>query len=360
MGEPHSYLIRQATDDDRADVIRLVSEWYKRDVTDRYEWFYRQNPHGKAISWIAQDEATGSVDAVTSVFPRRVHVDGVQRLGSIGGDAYVAPRARRQGLATRLHAASRADMGPGTVEFMYGVPLIHNLKALLRAGTSEVSVFRRYVRPLTRDFMTPRIRARTPTWLERAIPDTLMDRVGDGAIAVLNRKDRRTEGAFAVEEATEFGDEWDEWEAANVPATGICCVRDSAYLSFSYTAEKRKTRTPYYVRRDGELFGMFTLESASGRKDATAVDVICAHDDESFRTMLSLMTGKAIGDGFQSLSLNMTPYRNLPTVLKEGGFIERPADESSVFQVLSPDLGHPATDLEQSEGWYFQHGDQDL
>lgn len=360
MGEPPKYVVRLATDEDRSDVIRLVSEWYEHDVTERYEWFYQRNPHGRALSWIAVDESTGSVDAVTSVFPRLVFVDGQKRLGSIGGDAYVAPRARRQGLATRMHAACRADMGPGTVEFMYGVPLVHNLKALLRAGTTEVCTFKRYVRPLTPDFMTPKIRARAPEWLNRTLPGAALDLVGEGALAMLARKDRRIAGAWSVEEATTFGAEWDEWMDAHIPQEGLCCVRDAAYLNFSYTPEKRKSQTPFFVRRDGELFGLFTLQGDPSRKTALLADAITSNDPEHFRTLLSLMIGKATGDGFSSLELSMTPFQELPDVLKDAGFIERPDNESSVFQVLSADVGLPASALERPDGWYFQHGDQDL
>ena len=84
---------------------------------------------------VAYDAEDGTPAGLTSVFPRKVSVDGRLRLGAMGGDGYVRPAFRRRGLATALHAASRAAMRAEGVEFMFGPPLPHNLGALVKAGS---------------------------------------------------------------------------------------------------------------------------------------------------------------------------------------------------------------------------------
>lgn len=49
------------------------------DSAARYEWLYRTNPHGKAITWLAVERASARVVACKSLFPRAALVDGRQR-----------------------------------------------------------------------------------------------------------------------------------------------------------------------------------------------------------------------------------------------------------------------------------------
>ena len=70
------------------------------DVEARYQWLYLKNPHGKARTYLATHGATGEAAGLTSLFPRRVLVAGRHRNGAIGGDGYVRPAFRRQGIAT--------------------------------------------------------------------------------------------------------------------------------------------------------------------------------------------------------------------------------------------------------------------
>src|SRR5262245_14601274 len=104
-----SVRVRRATSNDRPAVLALLAEYLPgADVGARYDWLYRANPHGRAISVIAFDGTSGAPIGITSIFPRRVHVAGVARLGSMGGDGFVRPAFRRRGVATRLHKASMA------------------------------------------------------------------------------------------------------------------------------------------------------------------------------------------------------------------------------------------------------------
>src|SRR5262249_1133052 len=137
-------VIRLAGNDDRAQVLKLLARMSPDDVAERYRWLYQGNPHGRALTWLALDPDTGEAAGCTSVFPRRVIVDGAERRGSMGGDCFVEPAARRRGLATRLHLQSFADMHTLGVDFMYGPPVPNNLAALVKAGSKVVTGFKRW------------------------------------------------------------------------------------------------------------------------------------------------------------------------------------------------------------------------
>src|SRR5437762_7743438 len=124
--------IRPATHADREHVIKLMGGIYSGDMSERYTWLYEDNPHGKALTWVAVERETSEPVGCTSIFPRRVMVDGRERIGGIGGDCVIEPRVRRQGLATALHAISFTKMRESGVDFRYGRPTPTNLGALVK------------------------------------------------------------------------------------------------------------------------------------------------------------------------------------------------------------------------------------
>src|ERR1044071_8406683 len=222
----NDYEIRMADDNDRQQVIRLMGNVYARDMGGRYDWLYKSNPHGRALTWLAIERASGEAVGCTSIFPRRVMVNGCERTGSIGGDCYIEPRVRRQGLATALHLASFAQMHVGGIEFMYGPPTPNNLGALVKAGSHLVTGYRRWVRPLTSRGAYRAAFSRMPTKFEA--------RLADFPIMVLDRLTRSDARGFTVSEIFEFGDEFDALFAAAADTQPVDCIRDRHYLAWRY------------------------------------------------------------------------------------------------------------------------------
>src|SRR5690348_7453175 len=141
-------LVRRATSADRAIVLALLAEYLPgTDVERRLEWLYERNPHGRALTYVAFEEASGAPMGLTSLFPRKVAIAEKQRLGSIGGDGFVRPIFRRRGVATKLHTACLGAMTGAGIEFMYGAPEPNNLQALIKAGSRVVTQLRRFARP---------------------------------------------------------------------------------------------------------------------------------------------------------------------------------------------------------------------
>ncbi|HVF89510.1 MAG TPA: GNAT family N-acetyltransferase, partial [Blastocatellia bacterium] len=188
------YHIREATEDDRERVIKLVSKMWSEDIAPRYERFYVSNPHGRALTWLAIETGTGETAGCTSIFPRRVIVDGRERMGSIGGDCYIEPRMRRRGIATALHKESLAGMREHGIEFMYGPPNPSNLHALVKAGSRLVTSFKRWVRPLAGSAVYRAAFTRAPSKLEA--------RIASLPLRVLDRLTRADARGFTLEEVT--------------------------------------------------------------------------------------------------------------------------------------------------------------
>jgi len=336
--------IRRAEDDDRDGLLALIAKIYRGDSVARYEHLYRSNPHGAALTWLAIETATGEAVACTSLFPRRVHVGGRERPGSIGGDCYVEPRVRRQGLAVALHRASLAEMREGGVDFMYGPPVPNNLAALLKAGSTLVSEYRRWVRPLNGGVSILASfsgRARLAARMI-GVPLRLLDRVGRAAMR-----------DYGMEEVGTFGAEFDQLFERVAPTHTIACMRDSRYLTWRYGAPRRQI--PLAVRRHGELVGLVVMEMDQER--AALVDVFTSTDPASTDVALRLAMDYAAARGCFSIEVHATERSPVARRLARLGYICRGARG---FQVAVAPLDPQMDVLTSADSWHLMEADKDL
>jgi GNAT superfamily N-acetyltransferase len=336
--------IREATEDDRTHVIRLMRNVYSGDVAARYDWLYRDNPHGRALTWLAIESSSGEAVGCTSIFPRHVMVGGRKRLGSIGGDCYIEPRVRRRGLATRLHVTSFAGMREAGIEFMYGPPTPNNLGALVKAGSHLVTSYRRWVRPLTSQGAYQAAFARVPTKFEA--------RLAGLPIMVLDRLTKSDARGFTVSEVFEFSDDFDALFAAASQTHPVACIRDRRYLAWRYRNGKQ---TALAVRRDGELVGFITLEKSG--HEAAIMDIFSPNDARLIDALLRLVIEYATAWGCARLELCMTEGCAMARRLLRHGFIAR--DERG-FQVAVADEDAQASTLRAASSWHLTEADQDL
>jgi hypothetical protein len=343
--EAGRFEIRRAEDDDRDALLALIGKLYRGDSAARYERLYRSNPHGLALTWLAVETATGEAVACTSLFPRRVQVAGRERSGSIGGDCYVEPRVRRQGLAVALHRASLAEMREGGIDFMYGPPAPHNLAALLKAGSTLVTEYRRWVRPIRGGgaARAASLRRRRPLAARLiGVPLRLLDLFG-----------RRSMRGFDIEELATFGPEFDELFERVAATHTIACVRDSTYLAWRYAAPRRQI--PLAVRRRGELTGLVVMEMNQER--AALVDVFTATDATSTDIALRLAMHYAAARGCFSIEVHATERSPVARRLARLGYISRGARG---FQVAVGPLDTQVDVLTAAGSWHLMEADKDL
>jgi len=336
--------IREATADDRGHIIRLMANVYAGDVAARYDWLYRDNPHGRALTWLAIERDSNEAVGCTSIFPRRVRVSGRERLGSIGGDCYIEPRVRRRGLATQLHVASFTGMRDAGIEFMYGPPTPNNLGALVKAGSHLVTSYRRWVRPLTSHGAYEAAFSRMPTKFEA--------RLAGLPIRVLDQLTKGDARGFTVSEVFAFGAEFDALFAAAAPTHPVACVRDREYLAWRYRSGRQ---TVLAVRRNDELVGFITLEKSG--HEAAIMDIFSANDARLIDALLRLVIEYATGWGCARLELCMTEGCAVARRLLRNGFIAR--DERG-FQVAVGGTDTQAATLLASSSWHLTEADQDL
>jgi hypothetical protein len=332
------------TPEDRASIVRLMSNIFVGDMDARYEWLYRDNPHGGALTWLAIENATGEAVGCTSIFPRRVMVNRRERLGSIGGDCYIEPRVRRRGLATRLHLASFDGMRDAGIEFMYGPPTPNNLGALIKAGSRLVTSYRRWVRPLTSLGAYHAAFSRVPTRFEAQLAGL--------PIRVLDRLTRSHAEGYALTEVLDFGREFDAWFDGAAETHRVTCVRDAEYLKWRYRNGKQ---TVLAIRKDEELRGLLAMERAGD--EMSVMDLFSAAEPRVIDAILRLAIEFATASGCSRLEICTTEGSAAARRFLRHGFIAR--DERG-FQVAVAENDDQARTLLDSNAWHLTEADQDL
>jgi GNAT superfamily N-acetyltransferase len=311
--------IERATGRHKRDVLKLLAEHIPQtDVARRYEWLYEQNPHGRAVTVIAYGTADGEPLGITSVFPRKVLVSGEPMLGSIGGDGYVRPLARRRGVATALHNASLSAMREAGIQLMFGPPEPHNLRALLRAGSRVVTTVCRYARPgaLQR--------------VSRCFSGML--RKNNTVLSPLEGVDSRV---------------LEVWERAVSPGM-VMPVRDPAHYAWRFGAAPSGTQKAFAVMQDGHTRAICALERR-GRRVAI-VDLLAPRDGYAGAV-------RAVADACDAdvVTTQMNERSPEAWAFFTAGFLPR---ETKFFQVLAPESAHPA--LFDAARWYYTWGDGDV
>jgi hypothetical protein len=346
---PHGneYLLREADRADKDAVIAIVSRMWGEDITARYEWLYLSNPHGCALTWLAIEQATGEAVGCTSIFPRQVIVDGRQRTGSIGGDCYIDPRARRRGLATALHRLSLTEMRQHGVEFMYGPPNPNNFAALVKAGSHGFTTFKRFVRLLTGSSVYRFAFDRKPSKIEAQLaelPIRLLDR--------LTKVDVRS---LRLEPVKDFCEEFDALFEEADKSTGVVFMRDSRYLAWHYGKGTSRKQQPFAIRLDGKLVGLTALEFEMDR--AAIVELFTAGDAKLIEVTLQLLLNEVAALGCASLEISCTPQGAVASRLQRLGFVGR---SERGFQLAVAEDDPQLKTLLSPESWNFLPADQDM
>jgi GNAT superfamily N-acetyltransferase len=342
-----------ASEADRDDVVRLVSMMRLKDSQDHYDWMYLSNPHGIARTWLAIEDVSGQVVGCTSMFPRKLRVDGTERIGSIGGGCFVDPHLRRRGIATALHRASFEAMCRHGIEFMYGPPAAHNLAALQKAGSHIVADFEGWIFPLSLSavYRAPR--------LYRSVLNHLGPRLGlllrDLPGLAFRRLTRSIKPQVILQRLDSFDSAFDCLFQRIASEHRIIAVRDCEYLAWRYLAAPSQQQIPFALWRANELLGFVALEVANER--ASLVDFFTSREPDLVDAALQAVIDKADALGCCILDIRCVGQDFLAPRLRSLGFWKA---ASAGFQVAISDLDPQAETLLNPSAWHFTMADTDM
>jgi hypothetical protein len=327
-----SYSIRPATPDDRARIVATLREYLPAlDPDARWRWLYETNPHGRALTWIAIDDASGETAGITSFFRRKLIVDGRVREGALGGDGYVRPKFRRRGIGEAMHAASRRDMSRHDIDVMFGTPMPANVTPLTKVGARTITEVVRLVRPLhgiALKLPSPFAQIATPfltplafgARLEHAAdPDPRIDTV---------------------------------WRRA-APELRIATVRDAAFYGWRFNrSPSGKQHAFVIVDRKGQPIGACALE----RLDRIVRIVDLLAPKRTWSRSLAAIGAHARREGAQAVELKLTREDAGARRVLLDGYLTR---EGKPFNLLLPAGDPEAATYFDPRRWYFTWAEAD-
>jgi len=253
-----TWYIRPIQAEDTKAFLSFLSAWVTNvSLEDRYRWIYQDNPHGKALTWLAVTSLDNKIVGCASVFPRKMWLNGHVETGSAGGDTYVDPLWRRKGIAEALHRASSKGMRENGVMLQYGFPLRENLKAKCKAGAC-----------LPGDFVSARclLSVRpflTKVRMDRFLPRKLLEVLDSVFLKVTNPGIfSSTETEYEVRKIETFDERFEALSEELSSSFKICCERDSSYLRWRFLNNPFRKYVLLEVtrKRDGRLYGFAAVE----------------------------------------------------------------------------------------------------
>lgn len=111
-------------DQDRDLLVKTLSLYLTPTSSlNRFNWLYRQNPHGLTRAWVAFDSDNGELVGSSAAFARRFMVKGTERAGWVLGDFCIADKYRSLGPALQLQRATLQSIQDMSAEgFCYDFP----------------------------------------------------------------------------------------------------------------------------------------------------------------------------------------------------------------------------------------------
>src|SRR5262245_37913944 len=104
----------------------------------RYDWVYRQNPHGPGRLWVATDHGGETIVGIAGAFPRKMGVFGREVVALVLGDFCVSDEYRSVGPALALQRACLAEVTRGAIPFCYDFPSARMMAIYRRLGVKPL------------------------------------------------------------------------------------------------------------------------------------------------------------------------------------------------------------------------------
>ena len=321
------------------------------DITpERYDWLYCDNPDGQAVLWSIRKQATGEMAGFTVALPRRMLVDGRERICWNGADFSIRQQHRSLGLALKLRRAAKDGVDAGRVDFLYAHPnakmqLIHE-----RVGHSPVGTMVRWAKPL-----------RISAHLQRRLGHNLVTRLGGPVADTLFKWATpplwyRPSCQLTVETDPRFDGRFDRLFADVGPARAVVGIRDARYLHWRYK-QNPLYRTHALVASEGGRLAGYALFMVDG-ESAHLKDLFCRTDGPWQDDLLWGVSEECRRRGLASLSAVVLNGHPLERSFGRFGFRRRP-ETSQMFGYAAQASPVKQTVLSGSS-WLLSVGDRDV
>lgn len=344
--------IREIMPNDKENFLAFLSNWITHiPVGQRYEWIYQNNPHGKAVTLLAIDHQSDEIIGCTSLFPRKVWVNGRELTGCIGGDTFVDPRFRRQGIAKQLHFASIKEMAEKGIQFHYGFPTPNNFKAFLKVGAFHPG-----------NLKGLRLFLGCEPFLDKLnvhIKDNkFLFSIFNSPFELFKKFRYRSVNVKGLKTIDQFDKRFENLHEEIYKSHGVCCIRDIAYLTWRYFQNPHNEYTILGYEEANELQG-FAAIKLKGWK-CTIFDFFVKNQKDIAEKFIQSIIGYAISQNSSLITAMFNPRGPYMKFFLDCGF--RFGLKTTVYPLMLL-AGKDSKDtafMKKIDNWYLTFGDQDI
>ncbi len=316
----------------------------------RMEWLYRRNPDGEAVVWTVRSNGGNEVAGFTVALPRRMVVDGQQRVCWNGADFSILPAYRTLGLAIKLRRAAKEAIDSGRVDFLYAHPNERMAVIHARVGHSALGRMVRYARVLRSERY----------WCDRTknrVIGSVLGKLTDPVLRLAGRELRhRRQLAVGVVPDARFDERFDQLFADTADRQRVVGIRDARYLNWRY-AENPSYRTHAVIAQEGKRLCGYLLFVVEG-DTAHIKDIYPPGDDVVSMDLIATLLQHAYGQGLRSVSVVALESNPVLACFREFGFRQRPGT-SQMFVYAHKDSPW-RTAVTECGAWFVTVGDRDV
>jgi hypothetical protein len=313
----------------------------------RFDWLYRNNPHGEARGWIAIDRDNGAIVGMAGAFPRRVYVEGREKLGWVLGDFCVDDQYRSLGPALRLQRACLAEVDSGAVAFCYDFPSVSMMAVYRRLSINPFGQMLRLAKPL-------RIDRKIGEVIKTPVVARELSAVGNFLLTLHDSRPRDSRALTMSLHEGHCGEEFSALAREVGSRYGVCIQRSAEYLNWRYLGNPFCRYELLTARRDGALLAYAVFTHAG--EDATLVDLFAVDEPRVISRLVDGVVALLRKRGAVTLSAPVLESHPWVPLLQRLGFKAR---EARPMIVYAPPCPSSKRSVFEGSNWFLMHGDRD-
>jgi GNAT acetyltransferase-like protein len=346
-----NYTIRRLSGEkDKERLLNFWNENHEKNLDNKYKWIYDDNPAGKAVSLLAQDN-DNPVGCV-SIFPRQISIKGVTLRAGVCGDLLVHKKYRTVLPALKLVKQVMSVVQESEYDIIYGFPNRKAEPVMKRAGFKRLGPYVRIaklIRPSKqlqkRDFNK---------YLHKLIAPLLDVALQLSAYETWYRFRR----GFVCEEIHSFDERFDAlWNKTKqrFPVTG---ERTSEFLTWKF---RKKSDAEY------RIYAIFNASRTEIKgyiiycRDDESIaikDFIFPEDKKAIRVLITHFLRQVRKISPMSVVVQFLENDGIISLFKKFGFLQRNS-EWSTYYYCSEHVLKRFPGLVDSENWLISNFDWD-
>jgi len=336
---------------EKIEILELTKKTFgNTDISNSsyFDWQYRNNPNGKAIVILAQDDLNDNVIIGTNtIIPTKLLVEQEEILSSLACNVQVNSKYQNQGIFSELLSLMTLEAKNQEIMSLFAIPNDNSFNSFIKEGSIEIFQLPLLLRPL-----------KFSNYFNSPFKKILKIFEFFYKIKVSTNNVEEFNGDFQI-----FEKLFDKLSKR----VSILQKRNSEYLKWRYLEHPTRKYQIYVLKNNDELIGyiIIKLHTVNNKKIGVILDYVV--DSTTSEKLLKTLIHKALDYFWKnnaSVAISTCGSTLLETkLLKEEGFFNIPSflkPEPLHFIVKIYDSDEKLKKLTKYNNWFFTFGDYDV